>query len=75
MKDIKGRAYAAVAGVKAGDRLQADGDFTCIKANAVLTVKQDDDGLYVPCKDGGHHLDGQINDGHYVGFHPVGDAR
>lgn len=74
MKDLHGRAYATVASTKAGDTVQADGDFTCIDANAVLTVGECADGLYVPCSDGKHLLDGQIsNEGvpHYIGLHPV----
>ncbi len=73
MKDLKGRKYATVAATRAGDNLQADGDFTCISADAILTVAEDELGLYVPCSDGRHHLDGQIvrnGTPHYMGLYP-----
>lgn len=56
--------------VKAGDTLIADGGFTCIKEGARLVVKADDRGkLFVPCRGGGHHLDGQLDEGDvYIGF-------
>lgn len=76
MKDLQGRAYARVGDVKAGDRLEADGDFTCIRKGAVLTVEDAGDGLKVPCRhQGGHMLDGQIKGkgarAHYLGLYPA----
>jgi len=76
MKDLSGRPYATVASTKAGDVLEADGDFTCMREGAKLTVTDSEDGLMVPCRDGGHCLDGQIQseDGtdFYMGLYPVG---
>lgn len=70
--DVSGRAYATVAEIKSGDYLEADGDFTCIKAGAKLLVQQGALGLYVTCSDGKHYLDGQNNaDGVYLGLYPV----
>ena len=59
------------ADVKEGDMLIADGGFTCIKEDARLNVKENEDGdLYVPCESGQHFLDGQIDydNGALVGF-------
>lgn len=75
MKDRQGRAYATVAQTKAGDVIEADADFTCIKKGAKLTVVEQGGLLSVPCRDGGHHLDGQIKGrgarAHYVGLYPT----
>jgi len=63
------KPFAKVSEVKAGTKLKADGDFTCIKENAVLTVEENDGGLFVPCKEGHHYIDGQLDDGdEYTGF-------
>ncbi len=66
--------YAKVSDVKAGDKLRADGGFTCIETGAVLEVK-DADGLYVCCALGSHWLIGQEEeiDGElvYVGLEKV----
>lgn len=52
----KSRARLLLKDVKLGDRLRADGGFTCIEANRVCDVKRDDDGdLYVDCC--GHNID------------------
>ena len=78
-RDASGRPYATVADTKAGTVLVADAGFVsyigyCIQPGAVLTVKDDGDGLYVPCTHGRHYLDGQIeNDGDVaflMGFYP-----
>lgn len=57
--------------IKAGDRLKADGGFTCLRHGEVVTVTADDDGRnYVPCSDGRHYLDGQQgDDGECVGLY------
>ena len=54
--------------VHPGTMLIADGGFTCIKEGDVLTVEADRNGMYVPCRDGKHYLDGQVDRGHYVGL-------
>ena len=74
-RDTNGKAYATVDAVKAGDVLIADGGFTCIDKDAELTVESDPaHGLYVPCRDGKHFIDGQIEhkDGvdFYIGLYP-----
>lgn len=75
MNDLKGRPWATVAQVKVGSKLEADGDFTCIKKGTVLTVEDSKNGLSVPCKEGGHLLDGQLSDDgtHYVGLYCVAE--
>lgn len=55
--------------LKPGDTVQVDDGFTCMIAS--LRVVQDDKhgGLYVPCNDGNHLLDGQRReDGELVGI-------
>lgn len=60
--------------VKVGDKLVADGGFTCIKEGQVVEVKKNaTDGLYVDCDYGHHSLEGQLGYteetyGCYVGF-------
>lgn len=76
MNDLNGRAYATVEGTRAGDVLEADGDFTCIRKGAKLVVEEKDGYLSVPCRHGGHDLAGQISseDGtsFYMGLYPAG---
>ena len=55
--------------IKAGDWLKADRGFTCLKEDQVVLVHADEDGLFVPCADGRHYLDGQAGaDGECVGL-------
>lgn len=69
--DISGIEWARLSHLKPGDRLRADGGFTCILEDATPPVKAESDGrLYVPCSDGRHYLDGQADDGeHLVGMY------
>lgn len=47
--------------LSAGDLVLADDGFTCLKAGA-YTVQADKDGrLFIPCDEGRHHLDGQVD--------------
>jgi len=72
MKDINGRAYATVAEVKKGTKLEVDEDFTCIDNKTVVVVKEDELGLFFECEEGHHYLDGQIDintDSFYVGLY------
>lgn len=62
-----------IAEVKVGDKLVADGGFTCLKEGEVVEVKKDGLGLYVDCTYFHHYLDGQEGhtpetEGCYVGF-------
>lgn len=72
MKDKQGREYARLSQLKEGDTIQVDGDFTCINPWEKLTVGRDKSGLFIPCRDGGHHLAGQADDGeNCVGVYKV----
>lgn len=72
MMDINGRLYARYSNTKPGDKLIADGGFTCIDCDSVVVVFEDEDGcLCVPCRDGGHALIGQIEGDHLVGLYPT----
>lgn len=58
--------FPALAEIKAGDKLVADGGFPCLAEGEICDVQQDEDGLYVICEgpDGEepgthHYLDGQ----------------
>lgn len=59
--------------IKAGDSIILDGGFDCAAAGAV-TVQRDDKGLYFPCRQGQHYLDGQEDgpEGVLVGIHAPG---
>ena len=75
--DTNGRAYVKLCDCKHGTKLKADGGFECILPDAVLTVIQADDGLYVPCLEGKHYLVGQLDfetSEYLIGFYPVGEA-
>lgn len=55
--------------LKVGDRLIADGNFTCLKRGQIVTVQAAARSLWVHCKDGAHYLDGRLGDGgRLVGF-------
>jgi len=70
--------FPKIDDIKRGDKLIADGGFTCIDEDEVLEVMEDEGGLYVFCRGedglhgpGNHHyLEGQVDDddGACVGF-------
>ncbi len=70
MADDTKLALIPIAEVKAGDKLRADGGFTCLNDGQIVEVKQGHGELLVACRHGEHGLDGQINAAgtHYVGF-------
>lgn len=74
---IAGRPYAKMSEIKPGDMLEADGGFICLKEGERVKVVKDADGsLFVPCKCGGHNLDGQADDGeHLIGLYLVESLR
>ena len=51
--------FPKLTDLKAGDKLKADGGFTCLSAARIAEVKEDAGGLYVECTEGRHGLDGQ----------------
>lgn len=61
--DLNGREYAKAGQLKAGDEVQVDDGFTCLRANSTHTVfsgKNCPDALYIKCDKGIHWLDGQL---------------
>lgn len=60
--------YARKAEVREGSVLVTDGGFTCMGEGQQKTVEKAPDGLFVPCGDGRHYIDGQLEGGHYVGL-------
>lgn len=61
--------YAHRDAVKAGTQLRADGGFTCINEGAALVVEEDESGLFIPCEEGRHYIDGQLDNGDvYIGL-------
>lgn len=61
--------WATIAQVGIGTRLVAGDGFTCLAEDTVVTVAEDEFGLFVPCDEGRHRLDGQLDDGDaYIGF-------
>lgn len=62
--DINGTPWAKLSELKPGHILIPDGGFTCMKEGVPVAVARDQAGaLYVPCRSGGHTLDGQADDG------------
>ncbi len=76
--------YATETETKHGTILFPDDDFVtfegpsgetleeprhCLDLNVPVTVQADAKGeLYVPCRCGSHYLDGQLENGHYIGL-------
>lgn len=57
--------YANINDIKVGDKLIADGGFTCMSNGEVKEVKSYGGGLvgfYVDCAEGTHNLEGQVDD-------------
>lgn len=76
MHDVQGRKYLTPEEARVGTEVQVDGDFTCLSQGECRTIKEDEEGaLYIDCKEGHHHLDGQLRfegkKGYYVGVHPA----
>lgn len=69
--DREGREYARADAVKEGTVLIADGGFTCMEKGSSHVVEVDDEGPYVRCRYGRHHLDGQVtmDETHYLGLY------
>lgn len=66
--DLQGRAYVRLSQLRVGDQVEVDGDFTCMEPGAIKTVRHND-GLYIECSEGQHHLDSGEGD-HVVGVYP-----
>jgi len=61
------RGYAKETEVKVGIQVDLDGGFTCVEA-CRTTIHKDEHGLYFECSEGKHYLDGQLEDGEYIGL-------
>lgn len=73
LMDANGRLYAREGELKVDDKVQVDGDFTCVPVDLVRHVFEDPGGLFILCRHGQHYLDGQLNEeGAYVGIYPMG---
>lgn len=72
MKDLQGREYLT-SSAKAGDWVETDGDFTCLEKGAILQIQGGYGGLWIPCREDRHYLDGHLSeDGtHYIGLYPA----
>lgn len=56
------RTATKLSELKPGDVLIADGGFTCLLNGEACPVKAASSGnLYIPCADGQHFLDGQLD--------------
>ena len=55
------RPYARLCDLKAGDKIELDGGFSCQRAT-IVTVHKDSDGLFFRCQEGRHYLRGQLLD-------------
>lgn len=60
MQDLNGREYAKLSELKAGDLIELDSEFTCMKGVARICDEQG--GLYICCSHGKHFLDGEVYD-------------
>lgn len=66
LKDTKGRPYAQLSTLRAGNTIQVDAGFTCLRPHSVRRVLREGkgkQGLYIKCKSGKHFLCGQADDG------------
>lgn len=72
MMDKQGREYAKLSELKAGDKVEVDADFDCMKPGSEKEVKSDAKGLYVDCEADGHYLAGQADNGEdLIGIYKV----
>ena len=64
------RPYVKIADVNDGTVLVPDHIMSeCMIPGVPVTVIADDEGdLFIPCKDGNHYLDGQLDGDFYIGF-------
>lgn len=45
------------------DRVLCDDGFTCVAPWSIVTILQDEAGMYFECDEGKHYLDGQLGEG------------
>lgn len=63
------RAFVKEGDLKAGDKVTFDDAFTCLSQETQCTVYEEAGNLIVRCTHGKHFLDGQLEDGVYVGVY------
>ena len=80
--DTRGRPYATVADLKAGDLVECDHGFTCgingrkrrVYANTSRSKKNE---FFIKCGEGNHYLAGQLDNDkgvdYYVGIYKVSE--
>lgn len=67
--DKHGRPWAKLSELKASDKVELDGGFTCTPAGTAL-VQGDQVGLFFSCQEGNHYISGQADDGeHCIGIY------
>jgi len=68
--DTFGKPYAKLADLKAGDVLELDQGFTCMKGERNVCLYHATNELFVHCNHGLHFLSGQDDgDGYLVGMY------
>lgn len=60
--DLDGRPYAKLSELKAGDLVESDADFTCLRGGSRHLVCSGSEGLYIHCLGGYHYLVGQLSE-------------
>lgn len=69
--DTKGRPWAKLSELKAGDKIELDSGFNCAGPGPT-EVHASDHGLYFECSEGHHYLHDQADDGeHCVGVYKL----
>lgn len=64
------REFAKASEVNVGDTLEADGGFTCLcEGDRKPVMKNVDNRLYIECNEGKHFLEGQEENGVYIGLY------
>jgi hypothetical protein len=73
----QGRSYTQLRDIKAGTKLQFDGDFGCLTPDFTYVARMDGDVPYVNCAQGIHTLDVQAhgNGGYCVGVYRAEEVQ
>lgn len=70
MPDANGTPWAKVSDTSEGCCLIPDDGFTCMGQGDAKLVHRDGGGLWIPCQEGKHYLDGQLtDDDEYIGLY------
>ena len=69
-QDANGVEWAKLSELTSGSCVKFDNGFTCLPSGVPMEVCSNDHGLFVPCSQGQHYLNGQADDGeHCVGVY------